>query len=139
MVIQRTLQRATCLALVCLACGGPLRYQTPSTGSVPGADADIEADVNEQQRQTRLTVDITNLPPPDRVEGSSQHYVAWYRRGPDAMWARVAALAYEPETREARLESAVPELKFVLEITAEPTVDSVSPSPHVVFVQEIGE
>jgi hypothetical protein len=138
MTILRTLRRATCLVLTCLACGGPLRYQTPSTGAVPGADADIEADVNEQQRQTQLTVEITNLPPPDRVEPSSQHYVAWYRPGPDALWTRVAVLAYEPDTRQGRLQSSVPELRFVLQITAEPSVDGASPSPNVVFVQEIG-
>jgi hypothetical protein len=138
MMITNALRRGAWLALMCLSCGGPLRYQTKSTGQVPGADAEIEANVNENQRQTQLTVEITNLPPPDRVESSSQHYVAWYRRGPDTVWTRVAALAYEPDTREANLQGSVPELKFMLEITAEPTLDSASPSPNVVFMQEIG-
>ncbi|HVZ35814.1 MAG TPA: hypothetical protein VG963_25480 [Polyangiaceae bacterium] len=123
---------------VCVACGGPLRYQTASTARAPGADAEIEADVSEQQGQTRLTVSIKNLPPPDRVAPESQHYVAWYRQGPNAIWQRVAALAYEAEAREASLVASVPEKQFEFEITAEPAVNVASPSPNVVFVQSIG-
>jgi hypothetical protein len=123
---------------LCAACGGPLRYQVASTGKAPGADAKIEAEVSEQQGQTHLTIAIKNLAPPDRVAPSSQHYVAWYRQGPDKVWARVAALAYEAETREATLDGSVPEKEFEFEITAEPSVDVASPSPNVVFVQGIG-
>ena len=122
----------------CAACGGPLHYQTASTGKAPGADAQIEADVSEKQGQTRLTVSIKNLPPPERVAPDSQHYVAWYRSGPKSVWQRVAALAYETETREASLNGSVPEKQFEFEITAEPAIDVASPSPNVVFVQGIG-
>ena len=126
------------LLVACAACGGPLRYQTASTGKAPGADAEIEADVSEQQGQTRLSVAIKNLPPPDRIAPESQHYVAWYRPGPKAIWQRVAALAYEAETREATLVGSVPEKEFEFEITAEPEVNVASPSPNVGFVQGIG-
>jgi hypothetical protein len=138
MTIENSLRQRAWLVLLCLSCGGPLRYETKSTGQVPGADAKIEANVNEDQRQTQLSVQITNLPPPDRVEASSQHYVAWYRRGPETAWTRVAALAYEADSREANLQGSVPELTFMLEITAEPTLDVVAPSPNVVFAQAIG-
>lgn len=124
--------------VACVACGGPLRYQTASTGKAPGADAEIEADVSEQQGQTRLSVSIKNLPPPDRVAPDSQHYVAWYRASSRGIWQRVAALAYEAETREASLIGSVPEKQFEFEITAEPAIDVASPSPNVVFVQGIG-
>ena len=79
-----------------------------------------------------------HLAPPDRVAPSSQHYVAWYRSGSDAIWTRVAALAYEAETRQATLVGSVPEKEFELEITAEPAVNVASPSPNVVFAQGIG-
>jgi hypothetical protein len=122
----------------CAACGGPLRYQTASTGKAPGADAEIEADVSEQQGQTRLTVSVKNLPPPDRVSPDGQHYVAWYRPGPKGVWQRVAALAYEAEAREGTLVCSVPEKQFEFEITAEPAIHVASPSANVVFVQGIG-
>src|SRR5688572_14318031 len=138
MTIAR-LQRNIIWVCLCAACGGPLKYQVPSNASAPGADASIEALVNEDQNQTQLDVEITNLPPPDRVEASSQHYVAWYRRDSNVTWTRVAALAYEPDSREAKLVGSVPEKRFELTITAEPDAAAVSPSPSVVFAQAIGE
>ena len=127
------------LIYLCAACGGPLKYHVPSGPSAPGADADIVAHVHEDQNQTQLDVEITNLPPPDRVEASSQHYVAWYRRDSGVTWSRVAALAYEPDAREAKLIGSVPEKSFELTITAEPNADAVSPSANVVFAQAIGD
>ncbi len=133
------LGRSLIVAFLCAACGGPLRYQVPSTPSAPGADAEIVAQVNEEQRQTQLNVEVENLPPPSRVEASSQHYVAWYRRDASVTWSRVAALSYEADSREAELVGSVPELKFDFEITAEPLADAASPSASVVFSQKIGE
>jgi hypothetical protein len=138
MTIAR-LKRNVILVCFCAACGGPLKYHVPSNAAAPGADADIVAHVNEDQNQTQLDVEITNLPPPDRVEASSQHYVAWYRRDSGVTWTRVAALAYEPDSREAKLIGSVPEKRFELSITAEPDAAAVSPSPSVVFAQAIGE
>jgi hypothetical protein len=133
------LKRNIILVCLCAACGGPLKYHVTSSPQAPGADADIVAHVNEEQNQTQLDVEISNLPPPDRVEASSQHYVAWYRRDSKVTWSRVAALAYEPDSREAKLIGSVPEKSFELSITAEPDAAAVSPSPSVVFAQAIGE
>jgi hypothetical protein len=133
------LRHVFCVAALCVACGGPLEYVTPSSGNVAGADAKIKAHVNAKQKQTQLDVAVTNLPPPERVEASSQHYVAWYRRDATVVWTRVAALSYEPDSREGQLVGSVPEAKFELEITAEPVADAASPSPQVVFVQAIGD
>jgi hypothetical protein len=133
------LKRNIILVCLCAACGGPLKYHVASGPRAPGADADIVAQVNEEQNQTQLDVEISNLPPPDRVEASSQHYVAWYRRDSKVTWTRVAALAYEADAREAKLIGSVPEKSFELSITAEPDAAAVSPSPSVVFSQAIGE
>jgi len=133
------MRRLLCLAVLCVSCGGPLEYVTPSSGNVAGADAKIKANVNEKRKQTQLEVAVTNLPPPERVDASSQHYVAWYRRDATVVWTRVAALAYEPDSREGQLVGSVPEAKFEFEITAEPVADAASPSPQVVFVQAIGD
>jgi len=126
-----------CAVAFCVACGGPLQYQVASSPTAPGADAEIVADINEDQKQTNLTVEVKNLPPADRVEPSSQHYVAWYRKDSDEVWTRMAALAYEPDAREARMSGSVPEMEFEFEITAEPEADVASPSASVVFSQEI--
>jgi hypothetical protein len=131
--------RNIAMIYLCAACGGPLEYHVASHPSAPGADADIVAHVNEEQNQTQLEIEITNLPPPDRVEASSQQYVAWYRRDSGVTWARVAALAYDADARQGRLVGSVPEKSFELTITAEASADAVSPSPSVVFAQAIGE
>jgi len=132
--------RQVLCAVACLAaCGGPLKYQVASSPTAPGADAQIVADINEDTKQTNLTVEVKNLPPAERVEESSQHYVAWYRKDSDAVWTRMAALAYEPDSREARMSGSVPEIEFEFEITAEPEADAASPSSSVVFAQEIGD
>ncbi|HKO93433.1 MAG TPA: hypothetical protein VJU61_19905 [Polyangiaceae bacterium] len=132
-------REALCALAVCFACGGPLKYQVASSPTAPGADAEIVADVNEDTKQTNLTVEVKNLPPAERVEESSQHYVAWYRKDSGAVWTRMAALAYEPDSREARMSGSVPELAFQFEITAEPEADAASPSSSVVFSQEVGD
>jgi hypothetical protein len=131
-------REALCTLAFCVACGGPLKYQVASSPTAPGADAQIVADVHEDQKQTNLTVEVKNLPPAERVEESSQHYVAWYRKDSDAVWTRMAALAYEPDSREARMSGSVPEMEFEFEITAEPEADVASPSSSVVFSQDIG-
>lgn len=120
-----------------LACGGPLEYRVPSSASAPGADAHILADVREDEQQTQLKVDVVNLPPPDRVDQAANQYVAWYRKDSGQIWSRIAVLAYEPDTREASLVSAVPATNFELEITAEAAADVGSPSPTVVFSQRV--
>lgn len=134
----KKLGRVLHVLVLSVACGGPLRYQTQSTGNAPGADAQIEADVNPEQRLTQLTVEIKNLPPPERVEPSGQHYMAWYRTNANVAWTRIGALEYEADAREAKLVSSVPELQFDLEITVEPSTNVASPSPHVVLAQVVG-
>lgn len=121
------------------ACGGPLEYKVASNPSAPGADAHIVADVREGEQQTQLNVEIVNLPPPDRVDQAATQYVAWYRKDSGQVWSRIAVLAYEADTREASLVSAVPATNFELEITAEAGPDVGSPSPTVVFSQLVAK
>lgn len=129
---------ASMVAGMLAACGGPLKYEAISSPRAPGADASITADVRKGEHQTELTLEIENLPPADRVDPGSQHYVAWYRRDTEQTWKRIAGLDYEVDSREARLQSAVPETAFDLWVTTEKELDAVSPSPNVVFQQHVG-
>jgi hypothetical protein len=126
------------VAALFMACGGPLKYDAISSPRAPGADASITADVREDQHQTELRLEIDNLPPAERVDADSQHYVAWYRRDAKETWTRIAGLDYEADSREAILQTAVPETQFDLWVTAEKELDVVSPSPNVVFTQRVG-
>lgn len=121
------------------ACGGPLRYEVPSTAKAPGADAKIVADVQEDQHQTQLEVAVENLPPPGRIAEGSSTYVAWYRKDSHAVWARIGAIDFDMDARSGSLKGSVPEAAFDLEITAEADLSPASPSAHVVFSQHISK
>ncbi len=126
------------VATLLVACGGPLKYEAISSPRAPGADASIEADVREEQHQTQLELEIDNLPPAERIDPESQHYVVWYRRDSKDTWTRIAALSYEADSREGELHTAVPETAFDLWVTVEKDLDVASPSQNVVFEQRVG-
>lgn len=126
------------LLAILTACAGPLKYDIVSTPKAPGADAHIVADVNEAQHQTQLELTVENLAPPDRVASLATTYVVWYRADAGKQWARVAGLSYDAATRSGELKGSVPEVKFEVEISAEASIEAVSPSPNIVFAQAIG-
>jgi hypothetical protein len=127
-----------CLLPLLAACGGPLKYTVPSTARAPGADAKIVADVSSDQGQTRLEVDVVNLPPPERVSQKATNYTAWYRKDSSATWSRVGGLKYNEGDREGKIGGSVPEVAFDLTVTAEEGENPVSPSPDVVIAQRVG-
>ncbi len=130
---------SVCLVMLAVACGGPLKYQVPSTARAPGADAKIVADTASNQGQTQLDIDVSNLPPPDRVSPNAKAYVAWYRKGSDAIWSRIGGLQYDEGDREGTLKGSVPEIAFDLAISAEPSEAPASPSADVVVSQRVEE
>jgi hypothetical protein len=124
-------------ALFVAACGGPLKYQVPSSARAPGADAKIVADVSTAQGQTQLSVDITNLPPPGRISEKATTYLAWYRKDSSVTWARVGGFKYNEGDREGKISGSVPEVAFDLSVTAEASDSPASPSPDVVVSQRV--
>lgn len=127
------------VALFVAACGGPLTYDLVSTPKAPGADAHLVADVNEDQNQTQVELTIVNLAPPDRVAASTSHYLVWYRADSSKPWSRVAAVEYDEDARAGELKGSVPETAFELVVTAEASLEAVSPSPNIVFSQAVAE
>jgi hypothetical protein len=114
-----------------------LKYAVPSTARAPGADAKIVADVSAAQGQTKLDIDVTNLPPPGRVSEKATTYLAWYRKNSSATWSRVGGLKYDEGDREGKISGSVPEVAFDLTVTAEQTEGPASPSPDVIVAQRV--
>jgi len=110
-----------------------------SSPRAPGADAKIVADVSAEQGQTRLDLEITNLPPPGRVTEKATVYVAWYRKNPSAVWSRIGGLKYDDGDREGKIGGSVPEVAFDLSVTAETDDTPASPSPDVIVSQRVEE
>lgn len=123
--------------LLAAACGGPLQYQVPSSAKAPGADAKIVADVANDQGQTSLQIEVTNLPPPERVNQNAKVFVAWYRKGPSTIWSRIGGLKYDEGDREGSLSGSVPETAFDLTVSAEASEAPASPSADVVIAQRV--
>lgn len=122
-----------------VACGGPLKYKVASSPTAPGADGNLVAKVLEDQNQTKITFEATNLVPPNRVSPETKSYVVWYRTGKDTPWNRVGALKYDEDDRAGEFEGSVPAIAFDLEVSAESAADSASPSSVIVFSQRVQE
>lgn len=118
------------LASVALSgCGGPSEQTVQGTQLAPGADAQIVADIDSDAATTRLTVDVAHLPPPERVESGSNHFVVWQRPSSESPWRRVGVLDYDAGSRTGKLvETTVPYANFELLITAEQQSSPRSPS-----------
>jgi hypothetical protein len=120
-----------------VACGGPLKYQVPSSSKAPGADAKIIAEVKADQRQTMLDITAENLPPAARVSDGSSTFVVWQRKDSSGKWSRVGGLQYKEGDRKGTFKGSVPETSFDLEISAEKEAAAESPSADIVFAQRV--
>lgn len=125
------------LTLGLAACGGPLKFQVPSSKNAPGADAQIVADVKQEQGLTQLEIEARNLPPPGRVQEGATSFIVWQRKSPQAQWARLGGLQYDEDTRKGTWSGTVPETGFDLNITTEKASDVASPSGDTVFKQRV--
>ena len=126
------------LSLALAACGGPLTYKIASSQKAPGADAVIKAEVAKDQHLTKLHVDATNLPPPERVTVGTRIFIIWTRKNAEAQWTRAGNLQYNPTGREGLFDGTVPEVDFDLQVTVEKDDNAASPSTDMVFTQHVG-
>lgn len=128
-----------CLSLAAgaVACGGPLKYQVPSSARAPGADAKVVAKVKQDQSLTQLEIEATNLPPPGRVSDGATAYVVWHRSAASKPWARSGGLAYDESSRKGKWTGTVPETSFDLAISAEADAAAAAPSGETVFKQRV--
>ncbi|MBK8259189.1 MAG: hypothetical protein IPK82_41850 [Polyangiaceae bacterium] len=136
-LILRGLFVAAALALT--ACGGPLKYNVPSSRLAPGADAEIVAEVKDETNQTAVNVQAKNLPPPARVNPNGKYYVAWQRKGNQGGWLRLGTVLFDEEKRTGTLAATVPETAFDFEISVEAEEGAQSPSADVVFSQRVSK
>jgi hypothetical protein len=125
------------IALLLVACGGPLKYSVASSAKAPGADAKIVADVKKDQNETALEINVENLAPPSRVLEGSSVYVVWQRKDDKAKWSRIGSLKFDEGARKGNFTGSVPETAFDLEISAEKDASAESPSGDAIFAQHV--
>lgn len=125
------------LGLALAACGGPLKYQVPSSARAPGADAKVVADIKEDQGLAQVEIAATNLPPPSRVSEGATTFIVWHRKDSGAQWSRLGGLAYDEDDRKGTWTGSVPETSFDLAISSEKDAEVASPSGETVFSQHV--
>jgi hypothetical protein len=122
--------KPTLLLGICVylsACGGSQAshaFQFQTSSITPAAVGKV-ATVAGPNGNTRLTVDVQHLAPPDRVSPGARVYVVWATElGGGATASNLGALRVD-DALNGRLESVTPLHSFDLHITAEetPTVE----------------
>jgi hypothetical protein len=126
------------LVLALAACGGPLKYKIKGTAKSPELDADIVANVADEQGLTMVQISAQHLAPPDRFANGGSHFVAWAKRS-DGGYGRIGALKYDKDKRTGMIEATSPDTSFVLLITAETQVAPKEPSANVVLEQKVAK
>ena len=93
----------------------------------PGRDGEVKTSAGPNGN-TKLTVDVKHLAPPDRVSAGARVYVVWATElGAGAVANNLGALRVDAGL-SGRLESVTPLRSFDLDITAEETPTVATPS-----------
>ncbi|MBZ5710596.1 hypothetical protein [Nannocystis pusilla] len=100
--------------------------QAPTQAPALGSDAKIVAKKNKTGTYA-VTLDITNLAPPSRLDAEATAFVVWLVSG-DLPAVRAGTLAYDEGDRRGQLEASSPNAAFTVLITLEKDPTPASPS-----------
>ncbi|PCC68975.1 hypothetical protein SAMN02745121_05692 [Nannocystis exedens] len=100
--------------------------QAPTHAPALGSDAKIVAKKNKTGTYA-VTLDVTNLAPPSRLDTEATAFVVWLVTG-DLPAVRAGALAYDEDNRRGQLEVSSPSSAFTVLITLEKDPAPASPS-----------
>lgn len=118
-----------------VACGGPNKYYVTGTGTSASADAHIRVEKRETGNKL-VTIDIQNLPPPDRVAEDAEAFVVWFSaKGQPTQ--KAGHLQYDKDERVGKAEATCAYDEFTVLVTAEESAEVGSPSNKVVIRQEV--
>jgi hypothetical protein len=117
------------------ACGGPNKYYVTGTGTSASADAHIQVETRETGNKL-VTIDIQNLPPPDRVAEDAEAFVVWFS-AKDQPTQKAGHLQYDKDERVGKAEATCAYEEFTVLVTAEESVEAGSPSNKVVIRQDV--
>jgi hypothetical protein len=129
MNLTRTLSALVLGAALLSGCGGGV---VPFTGSERVVGADGEARWEEIAGGAVLVeLEMTNLPPPNRVGNGLMTYVVWFiPAGGQA--TRVGALEYDADDREGHMTATNVSKQFQVLVTAESSASVSSPGDNTI-------
>jgi hypothetical protein len=103
--------------------------------SVPGAEGTVQTDV-DANGNTRVTVAVRHLAPPERLGSGSSNYVVWAKPVGEGPAQNLGVLRIDEDLR-GTLEAITPMRSFELLITAENNPTTLTPSAARVLRAEI--
>ena len=121
-------------AIALAGCGGPT-YHVAGSDLALGADAVITVDEIDGGN-IEVTVDVTNLTPPERLGSGLTSYVVWFRR-PGADTHKAGAIEYDPDERRGQMRATFTDRRFDVSVTAERNRNAIEPSRFVVVEQRV--
>lgn len=117
------------------ACSSNAEYVVQGTERSVGIDGTIT--ITPQQEDVNLiTVDLVNLPPPDRHEKNKKFFVVWLTPF-DGSLVKAGRLAYDAAARHGVLIATIPNDQVFVQVTAESTPDAKTPSDFVVVSKHV--
>ena len=118
-----------------VACGSGAEYVVRGTDKSVGIDGVIA--ITPQQEDVNLvTVDLVNLPPPERHEKNKKFFVVWLTPF-DGQVIKAGRLAYDADARRGVLRATIPTDQVFVQVTAESAPDVSKPSDFVVISKHV--
>lgn len=128
----------TALALGTTACG-PSKEKVSVTGTPasPATDGTIEVVPHPDFGNASISIALTNVTPPDRLNPTARFFVVWQKIG--TAYAQIGQLKYDAgsEDKKATFEGSVLSGPFELVITAEANSHPQMPSQHMLLMKQM--
>ncbi|MDH5491965.1 MAG: hypothetical protein OEY14_08420 [Myxococcales bacterium] len=118
------------------ACGGPTVYAVTGSARAPGADGTITL---EDLGGNRLaTVELNNLPPPDRLGNGLTTYIVWFQEQ-NGSPTKAGSLQYDPDERSGQMQATTPSNnRMTIIVTAERNANAQTPSDVIILRKPVG-
>lgn len=124
-------------SVLLFGCGGPSEFAVVGTARAAGADGTIKVE-KQDGGNSKVTVQMQHLPPPDRLGDGLKTYVVWFD-APDQPSVKAGGLGYDADKREGNMMATTPLAKFTVKVTAEKSINVSTPSEVVVAKRAVNQ
>lgn len=115
-----------------LSCAPSSQTAVAGNERSPGADWSVHIEQQEAASNWRVTLEVTNLPPPTRLGPDNTVFVVWLVPS-GSQPVRAGTLIYDEGSREGRFTATGAYSTFQVRVTAEQSAEVGAPSETVVF------
>lgn len=122
--MKRALVLLAALALPLPACGGAATTPMVNAPQTPAAEGTVHTSIGENGN-TRVTLQVRHLAPPERVVPGAAVYVVWIN--PENGRPQNAGALYVDANLTGRLDTITPYGSFEIYVTAEDTPTAATP------------